>query len=63
MKYVIYIFAFALFIWALVDQASAEPNLYLRITAVIVFFVVMMRLMDKTKSKYDTDDQSSKDEL
>ena len=61
MKILIYIVAFALMMWALMEQTKTQPNIYVQIVAVIVFFVLMMNLMNKTPSNFDkkkdTDEQ------
>lgn len=51
MKTLTYIIAFGLMFWALMEQTSENPNIYIQILAVIVFFFLMMRLMDKTPGK------------
>lgn len=63
MKIFIYIVAFALMIWALMEQTKTQPNLYVQITAVVVFFFLIMNLMNKTPSNFDkkndTDEQEN----
>lgn len=60
MKYVLYLLGIGLLIWALIEQANEKPNLYVQIAAVIVFFIAMMKLMDKAPSKNDQEDSSTK---
>lgn len=60
MKFLIYIAVFALMIWALIEQTNETPNIWIQIAAVIVFFGLMMWLMNKTASntKNNKDDNS-----
>ena len=51
MKYILGIIGTGLIIWSLLDKEESESKIYIQVVAVIVFFYVMMRLMDKTPSK------------
>lgn len=62
MKYLLYIVAFILMIWALIEQTTDQPNIYVQIAAVIVFFYLMMKLMDKAPSKFDEQINDTSDE-
>lgn len=53
MKYILGIIATALMIWSLLDKSHTEFKIYAQIVGVILFFYVMMRLMDKTPSNFD----------
>lgn len=53
MKYLFYLAAFGLMLWALAEQTREHPNIYVQIIAVIVFFFMMMRLMNQTPSNYN----------
>lgn len=53
MKFLIYIAVFGLMFWALVEQTKSQPNIYIQIVAVLVFFFLMMYLMNKTPSNSD----------
>jgi len=53
MKYILGIIASALMIWSLLDKDNGEYKVYIQVIAVVLFFYVMMRLMDKTPSKND----------
>jgi len=53
MKYLFYLAAFGLMFWALIEQTREHPNIYVQIIAVIVFFFMMMRLMNETPSNYN----------
>lgn len=59
MKYALGILAVGLMIWALIEQTNAQPNIWVQISAVIVFFYVMMRLMDKTPGKFDKEQEDT----
>lgn len=59
MKYALGILAVGLMIWALIEQTYAHPNIWVQISAVIVFFYVMMRLMDKTPGKFDKEQEDT----
>lgn len=59
MKYALGILAVGLMIWALIEQTYAHPNIWVQIPAVIVFFYVMMRLMDKTPGKFDKEQEDT----
>ncbi|UUV21074.1 hypothetical protein MG290_04130 [Flavobacterium sp. CBA20B-1] len=62
MKIILYVVAFALMIWALVEQTLAKPNLYVQIIAIIVFFFVMKDLLNKTPSNFDKDNNDTNHE-
>lgn len=62
MKFLIYIVAFGLMIWALVEQTKQQPNIYIQIVAVLVFFFLMMYLMNKTPSNSDKKNNQPNDE-
>lgn len=53
MKFLIYIAVFGLMFWALAEQTKSQPNIYIQIIAVLVFFFLMMYLMNKTPSNSD----------
>ncbi len=55
MKFLIYIAVFGLMFWALVEQTKSQPNIYIQIIAVLVFFFLMMYLMNKTPSNSNKD--------
>ncbi len=53
MKYKNIIYGFVvigLMIWALMDQASEHPKIWIQVVGVAVFFYAMARLMQKTPS-------------
>lgn len=54
MKILLYLGAFGLMIYALMEQTKEHPNIYIQIIAVAVFFVLMRNLMDKTPGKFDS---------
>ncbi|WLD25096.1 hypothetical protein NU10_06935 [Flavobacterium dauae] len=56
MKILLYIIAFGLMFWALIEQTKAQPNIYIQIVAVAVFFFLMRNLMSKIP---DADKQNS----
>lgn len=62
MKFLIYIVAFALMFWALMEQTKPQPNIYVQIIAVIVFFFLMMYLMNKTPSNSNEDNNQTNNE-
>ena len=62
MKFLIYIAAFVLMFWALIEQTQEQPNIYIQIIAVIVFFLLMMYLMNKTPSNSDKDNEHKNNE-
>ena len=53
MKSIIYLAGFVLMIWALIEQTREKPNVFIQIFAVVVFFFMMMKLMNKTPSNFD----------
>lgn len=59
MKYIFYFIAFGLMLWALIEQTTKKPNIYIQIIAVAVFFYLMMRLTDKTPSKFNDNDNNN----
>lgn len=50
MKILLYIIAFGLMFWALIEQTKSQPNIYIQIIAVVVFFFLMRNLMSKIPS-------------
>lgn len=62
MKSLFYVVGFALMIWALIEQSKEKPNLVVEIAAVIVFFFMMMRLMNKTPGKFDAKTEEKQNE-
>ncbi|MDR2222849.1 MAG: hypothetical protein LBE34_08910 [Flavobacteriaceae bacterium] len=38
--------------WALMEQTKTEPNIWVQVIGVALFFYVMMRLMAKTPSNF-----------
>ncbi len=61
MKYILYFLGFALLIWAIIDQTKSKPNIYIQIAAIAVFFMAMMKLMDKTPGKNDRDNDNQEE--
>lgn len=53
MKYILGILASILMIWSLLDKENNQYKVYIQVLAVGLFFYIMMRLMNKTPSKYD----------
>ncbi|HLW42390.1 MAG TPA: hypothetical protein VKY82_08495 [Flavobacterium sp.] len=51
-----------LMIWALIEQTKDQPDIIVQIAAVLVFFYVMMRLMNKTPSNFKEDSNTDDDE-
>lgn len=62
MKFLIYIAVFGLMFWALVEQTKSQPNIYIQIVAVLVFFFLMMYLMNKTPSNFNKDNDEQNNE-
>ncbi len=62
MKYLVYILGFGLMLWALFEQTKEQPNIYIQIVAVVVFFLLMMQLMNKIPSNSKRDINSNDDE-
>lgn len=62
MKFLIYIVVFGLMFWALVEQTKDQPNIYIQIIAVAVFFFLMMYLMNKTPSNSDKKNNEANNE-
>lgn len=62
MKYLFYFLGAGLMIWALIEQTKDQPNIIVQIAAVLVFFYIMMRLMNKTPSNFKEDSNSDDDE-
>ena len=53
MKILLYLAAFGLMIYALIEQTKEQPNIYIQVIAVAVFFVLMQNLMNKTPSNFE----------
>jgi len=62
MKFLIYIAVFGLMFWALIEQTKSKPNIYIQIVAVLVFFFLMMYLMNKTPSNFDKNNNEPNNE-
>ncbi len=62
MKYLFYFLGAGLMIWALIEQTKDQPDIIVQIAAVLVFFYVMMRLMNKTPSNFKEDSNTDDDE-
>lgn len=50
--------------WALMEQTKTEPNIWVQVIGVALFFYAMMRLMAKTPSNFTPkqEDVESKEE-
>ncbi|UYW01730.1 hypothetical protein K5I29_02050 [Flavobacterium agricola] len=48
---------FVVMIWALMDQASENPNKILQIVVVVIFFYAMMKLMAKTPNNKNKENE------
>lgn len=62
MKFLIYIAVFGLMFWALIEQTKDQPNIFIQIVAVAVFFFLMMYLMNKTPSNSDKNNNQPNNE-
>lgn len=62
MKNIFYFLSFGVMIWALIEQTKDKPNIYIQITAVLIFFFLMMRIMDKIPAKIDEQQNNKQDE-
>ncbi|WP_035678621.1 hypothetical protein [Flavobacterium limnosediminis] len=50
MKTIYIILIFALMGWAFYEQTKPEPNIFIQVIGVLVFFFGMMKLMSKVSS-------------
>ncbi|WP_277631976.1 hypothetical protein [Avrilella dinanensis] len=62
MKTFLWLAAFALMIWAVVEQTRPEPNLYVQIAGIVAFFFAMYSLSQRTPSEQEKQNQSDKEE-
>lgn len=62
MKYILGIIATALMVWSLLDKENQAYKVYVQVVAVVLFFYVMMQLMDKTPSKNDNQDKKNEND-
>jgi len=53
MKTILWLLAFALMIWAVIEQTRPEPNLYVQIAGVVAFFFAMYQLSQRTPSEQE----------
>lgn len=60
MKILLYLAAFGLMIYALIEQTKEQPNIYIQVIAVAVFFVLMRNLMNKTPSNFENKPNNEK---
>lgn len=61
-KTIITLLAFAAMIWALYEQTKPQPNYYIILPAVAFFGYYLMRLMNKTKSNHEKNNQPEDEE-
>lgn len=61
MKSLIYFAGFGLMIWALIEQTRENPNIYIQIGAVVVFFFMMRNLMNKTPSNFEQNNDNNEE--
>lgn len=62
MKTLFYFIALAIMIWALIDQVSEKPSIWLQGAAVVFFFGAMMQLMNRTPSNKSKDEVTKSDD-
>lgn len=62
MKTFLWLAAFVLMAWAVWEQTRPEPNLYVQIAGVAVFFLAMYRLSQRIPSERDQQNQLGKNE-
>ena len=66
MKTILWLLAFALMIWAVIEQTRPEPNLYVQIAGVDAFFFAMYQLSQRTpseKEKQNVDKNENDEEV
>lgn len=66
MKTILWLLAFALMIWAVIEQTRPEPNLYVQIAGVAAFFFAMYQLSQRTpseKEKQNVDKNENDEEV
>lgn len=66
MKTILWLLAFALMIWAVIEQTRPEPNLYVQIAGVVAFFFAMYQLSQRTpseKEKQNVDKNENDEEV
>ncbi|HLV45749.1 MAG TPA: hypothetical protein VKY32_01785 [Flavobacterium sp.] len=62
MKTFLWLAAFVLMAWAVWEQTRPEPNLYVQIAGVAVFFFAMYRLSQRIPSEQEQQNQLDKNE-
>ncbi len=55
MKYIYIIITLVFIAWAFVEQTKENPNIWIQIVGVVLFFYGMMRLMSKVPSNKTAD--------
>ena len=66
MKTILWLLAFALMIWAVIEHTRPEPNLYVQIAGVAAFFFAMYQLSQRTpseKEKQNVDKNENDEEV
>lgn len=52
LKNILPILTFIFMVWAVMEQTKAQPNIWIQVVGVALFFYTMMRLMQKTPSNF-----------
>ncbi len=62
MKTFLWFVAFALMVWAVIEQSKPQPNLYIQVAGVVGFFFAMYQLSQRTSSEQDSHNQSNENQ-
>lgn len=52
LKKILPVLTFVFMVWAVMEQTKAQPNIWIQVVGVALFFYTMMRLMQKTPSNF-----------
>lgn len=54
--------AFAAMIWAVYEQTKPAPNYYLQFVLIAFFGIYLMRLMNRTRSNFENNNEDTNNE-
>lgn len=59
MKIILYLVGFGIMGWALYEQTTEQPSIWIQIIGIVVFILLMIRLFNKTPSNTQLKDKDN----
>jgi len=59
MKIILYLVGFGIMGWALYEQTTEQPSIWIQIIGIVVFILLMIRLFNKTPSNTQSKDKDN----